>query len=86
MSTSTVPVPISSEDDRWISIVSAFCHTIYGSEVKLELYYKYLSFSTNGFYRNAEKKMLRLYLLVIVSWKHFNIHRHGINTLHQCIR
>lgn len=92
MSSCILPVPIESEDDRWISIVIPL--TFYGflplfiqrmMNYNDKLCFSALFSSINASYRTAVTKMPKSYLSVTVCWKRYNILKRGINTLPHCI-
>lgn len=85
MNPCTVPVPINSEDDRWISIVSVQYCGIRGctncwSPIPISLR------STSDFCPNAGKRIQTWFSLVIVWWRHYSTRKRGTNTSPHCIR
>lgn len=85
MNACIVATPITSEDDRWISIVNWILNHLTSvillgcllDEICVFLWFR----SINAFYPIAETRMPKLFSSVIVCWKRCNIHKRGINTL-----
>lgn len=91
MNVCIVPTPITSEDDRWISIVNLIAPVIdcvsFGFVPYLWIpLYSFLVSSINAFYPIAGIKMPKSYFSAIVYWKRCNILKRGINTLPHYIR